>query len=192
MKKTMNLVCLIFFSIFLVSNIHPTIIQQGTKEIGGGVSGTTQRKYNITSFNLVLAPSFSYYFSEHWFASTAINLGYFYETTRYLSTDYTSSTMQLYPKIGIGYYTSITENIVFALPVYIYYEFNFGYNGNLSDRDASGRNRLGYSIQPTIKIGISKSVILSPFISIDTLSIYQDSTPTSFTTYYGLNWTYVW
>ncbi|AFM11689.1 hypothetical protein [Turneriella parva] len=190
--KTLSKTSLVIIWLCAATQLQANFLHKDTKEIGGGFSGTTQNQYNYTSFGLEVAPTFSYYFSTHWFVASGLSLGYFYQTTRHQTFNYTSSYAQLNPKLGIGYYTMITDNLAFAIPVFIYYEFNFGTFGNLSERNASYYDGGAYSIDPALKIRVSENVLLSPFISVRSLFYSQLTQGLVFKTYYGMNWTYIW
>lgn len=190
--KPLSKTYLILVLLFSATQLHANFLRDGIKEIGGGISGTTHQQYNYTQFGFEVAPTFAYYFSAHWFLATGVNVGYFYQTTRHQNFNYTISYAQLYPKVGIGYYTMISENLAFAIPVFIYHEFNFGTFGNRSEPNASYYDGGAYSIDPALRIRVNENVLLSPYISIRSLFYSEMNQGLIFKTYYGMNWTYIW
>ena len=100
-----------FLGLVFLTSIEAAKIEKNSIELGGAISGTYTNYQTSKQYSTSLTPLLAYYFSDHWFLEFGLGLSYFYSS----STD--TSVSNISGQGGLGFYTRISENVVFAIPI---------------------------------------------------------------------------
>ena len=170
--------------LLISTSINAAKIERNSLELGGAISGTYTNYQTSKQYSTGLTPLLAYYFSDHWFLEVGLGLSYFYSS----STD--TSVSNISGQGGIGFYTRISENVVFAIPLFVDTYYTDGRMNGLSVSEFGPS--VNYGIRPTLKFQIGENVNLSPFIGLRAMLVNLKGYSTPSYIYYGMAWTYVW
>lgn len=177
----------ILVSVITLSQAQAARIEKGTVELGGLFAGYYQFSDTSQTFLTAVTPLLSYYFSEHWFIEGGIGLQY---ASYAFSAFPTNRTLSILPTAGIGFYTRLSNSIVFAIPIFFNTSYYFDYNNGQASNDFGAS--VNYGLRPTLKFQIAESVNLALFWNMQSMlvNLHGYLVPSVWT--YGIAWTYCW